>query len=393
MVMQNTQTQDLQGAQSAPAAEGPLFKSFFIGGFECSTHKIQGGRRLDLLASTRHDALTEQDYRRLQSQGIKVARDGVRWHLVERRPGRYNWSSVVPMLQAAQTTGMQVIWDLWHYGWPDDIDVFSAEFVRRLALFARAFARVVSEETEGPYFFTPVNEISFFSWAASGSGWFPHSYGRADELKQQLARAAIESIEAVWSVVPGARIVHTDPLINVIPNPRRPHTQPHAAGWTEAQYQGLDMISGRRWTYLGGHPKYVDIIGANYYDHNQWILDGRHVFLGDRLYKPFREMLAELYRRYERPIFIAETGAEGDNRVPWMRYVGAEVQAARASGVPVEGICIYPILDYPGWEDDRHCPAGLWGYPDSSGDRPLYEPLAEELAAQRVVFEGAAGYE
>ncbi len=34
-----------------------LFRSFFLGGFECSTQRRADGRRLDLIAATRHDQL------------------------------------------------------------------------------------------------------------------------------------------------------------------------------------------------------------------------------------------------------------------------------------------------------------------------------------------------
>jgi hypothetical protein len=34
-----------------------FFPSFFLGGFECSTHRNIAGRRLDLIAGTRHDLL------------------------------------------------------------------------------------------------------------------------------------------------------------------------------------------------------------------------------------------------------------------------------------------------------------------------------------------------
>ena len=27
--------------------------------------------------------------------------------------------------------------------------------------------------------------------------------------------------------------------------------------------------------------------------------------------------------------------------------------------VPVIGLCLYPIADYPGWDDGRHCRCGL----------------------------------
>src|SRR5215216_6345795 len=90
-----------------------------LGGFECSTHRRRDGKRLDLIQSTRHDELALSDYRLLQRHGIATARDGLRWHLIERTPGTYEFASATGMLDAARQADMQVIWDLWHYGWPD----------------------------------------------------------------------------------------------------------------------------------------------------------------------------------------------------------------------------------------------------------------------------------
>jgi len=47
---------------------------------------------------------------------------------------------------------------------------------------------------------------------------------------------------------------------------------------------------------------------------------------------------------------------------------------------------LYPIIDYPGWGDDRHCYSGLWGYADDEGRREIYEPLAQELAHQQQLW-------
>src|SRR5262245_31064670 len=149
-----------------------IFQSFWIGGFECSTHRLPrrkalgsfSGQRLDLIGSTRHDEFAFEDYSRLQQVGIRTARDGVRWHLIETGPYRYDFSSLLPMLQAARQTQTQVIWDLLHYGWPDGLSVWGTAFVDRFAKFARATAQVILEETGGPLFITPVNEISFVSW-------------------------------------------------------------------------------------------------------------------------------------------------------------------------------------------------------------------------------------
>src|SRR5712671_4881147 len=91
-----------------------LFRSFFMGGFECSTHRRRAGRRLDMIAATEHDRFAMADYQRLQNLGMRVAREGLRWHLVENTPGHYDFSSVLPIVQAAKDTQTQVIWDLCH---------------------------------------------------------------------------------------------------------------------------------------------------------------------------------------------------------------------------------------------------------------------------------------
>src|SRR4051794_37304042 len=73
------------GASGGPvqAVRPALFRSFFLGGFECSSHRRRDGRRLDLIAATRHDLLAFEDYQQLSEHGIRTARDGVRWHQVE----------------------------------------------------------------------------------------------------------------------------------------------------------------------------------------------------------------------------------------------------------------------------------------------------------------------
>jgi len=370
-----------------------LLGSFFVAGFECSSHRRRDGRRLDLLAATRHDELAAQDYRRVLAHGMRGVRDGLRWHLIEgAAPGRYDWSSFLPMLRAARDTGVQVVWDLCHYGWPDDLDIWRPEFVDRFAKFAEAAARVVREETDSVPFYCPVNEISFWAWAGGDVGKFgPATRGRGDELKRQLVRASIAGIEAVRGVDPRARIVHADPIINIVPRSPRPADERAAREFHRAQYEAFDMLSGRLAPELGGRPDYLDVVGVNFYSDNQWTLRGPTIGLGHHLYRPFRSMLAEVHARYGRPVLIAETGAEGTARAAWLHYVASEVRAALADGVPVEGICLYPVVEYPGWENDRHCQVGLLGVPGGDGRRGVCDPLADELQRQQALFAAARG--
>lgn len=364
-----------------------LFSSFFIGGFECSTQRRRDGRRLDMIAATRHDRFVAQDYARSVEHGLRTLRDGLRWHLVEPAPGRFDWSSFLPMLRAARDARVQVIWDLCHYGWPDDLDIWSPAFVDRFARFVRAAARIVRDETDQIPFYCPVNEISFWAWAGGDAAKFnPATKGRAGELKRQLVRAAIAGIEAVWEVDKRARIVHSDPLINVLPRSDRPADVAAASAYHNAQFEARDMLSGRLAPELGGRPEYLDVVGVNFYSDNQWILSGPTVEFGNPRYRPLNELLCETYERYGRPVAITETGAEGSARAAWLFYVCAEVRAAMAKGVPIEGICIYPIIDYPGWENERHCEVGLFCAASRDGHRPVFEPLAEELRRQQEIF-------
>jgi hypothetical protein len=367
------------------------FRSFFMGGFECSTHRLRTGRRLDVIGATQHDRFAREDYQRLVDVGIRTARDGIRWHLIERTPGVYDFSSVRPMLAAARETGVQVIWDVLHYGWPDGLDIFSDAFVTRFAAFARAFADVASRETDGPPWVVPVNEISFFAWAGGEIGIFnPFARGRADELKRQLLRATIASIKAMWDVNPDIRIVHTEPMINVVAHRDRPEQAEAAEAHRQAQYAALDVIAGRAQPELGGREDYLGIIGVNYYVHNQWVFPGGHGCMiepSHPRYRPVWQMLRDVHERYRRPIVIAETGIEDDARPAWLRYIGYEVRRAMREGVPVHGLCLYPIVNHPGWDDDRHCYNGLWDYADERGHRPIDEPLARELASEQRLLE------
>lgn len=368
-----------------------LFKSFWMVGFECSCHCRGDGRRLDLIAATRHDHFAAQDYSRVRRLGIRTVRDGVRWHRIERGRGRYDFSSLLPMVRAARDAGVQVIWDLCHYGWPDGLDVFKPEFVDRFGDFARAVARVIAEETDETPWYAPVNEPSFWSWAGGDVGYInPCAVGRGFELKAQLVRASLAAIDAVWSVDPRARILHCDPAIHIVAGPESPKRRAEAEGHRLAQFQAWDMLVGSLWPQLGGDERYLDVLGLNHYPNNQWILDGPTIEPGNPLHRPFREMLRETWERYGRPLVVAETGAQDDARAGWLSYIAGEVLAARREGVPVHGICLYPILNYPGWDDDRHCQSGLWGYPGPSGEREICQPLARELARQIEIFRGEA---
>jgi hypothetical protein len=369
-----------------------VFQSFFLAGFECSTQLRSDGVRLDLLRSTGHDVHAFADYRSLGRHGIRTARDGLRWHLIERAPGVFDWDSFRFMLQAAEEAGVQVVWDICHYGWPDHLDIWSDAFPERLAAFAEAAAHVIVSETGRPPLFCPVNEISFWSWAGGEMARFaPGRTGEGGVLKRQLVRAAISATRAIRAVAPDARLLSAEPLINVDPGAGdEPSEILDAAAFRESQFEALDLLTGRLEPELGGGPDCLDIVGVNFYPDNQWYFGGGTIPLGHHAYRPLGDMLQEVWKRYRRPLVISETGAEGSARAAWLHYVCGEVRRVLAEGVPVQGICLYPILDYHGWENDRLCATGLLSAADARGERRIHAPLAAELDEQLLLFEAGA---
>ena len=370
------------------AANLPL-KSFFMAGFECSSHRRPDGVRLDLIAATGHDRRAPEDYRSCSALGLRTIRDGLRWHLIEREPGRYDWSSWVPMLEAAAEAGVQVMWDLFHYGSPDHVDQGHPSFVDAYARFAAEAVRVHRGVTGAPPILCPLNEISYLTWAVR-TGYFP-SVGPDERgwFKRHLVRAAVAGIEAMRAVEPECRFIWAEPLIHVAPRPRHPDEAGAAEDARQGQFEAYDMLTGRLEPELGGRPDMIDLLGLNFYPDNQWYFEGSSIPLGHHAFRPLADMLIEVFQRYRRPLLITETGAEGSSRAAWLHYVCDEVAEAIRQGVPVRGICLYPITTFPGWDDERHTQVGLLTNPGEEGNRSVYEPLARELRRQQELFFGS----
>ena len=362
------------------AVSHSFFRSFLQAGFECSSHRHKTGRRLDLLQSTRHDCFAYEDYKRLQRFGIRTVRMGARWHLIEASPAVFDFQSLACVLDAAARTDTEVLLDLLHFGWPDHIDVFADSFPENFARYVRRVAAFVRSHSSCCRMFAPVNEISFLSWAGGDVAAInPYKLDRGAELKRNLARAAIRASDILLNEFSGVRLISPEPVIHIVGNPAIPGDDLEAERYRVAQFQAWDMVSGRLAPELGGRPEYLDILGVNFYDRNEWVHNSTTLRRTDRRYRPFHEIIEEVWQRYGRPIFVSETGTEDDARADWFCYVCDEVSAAHALGVPVHGLCLYPIVNHPGWEDDRHCYNGLFDYADAFGNREIHAPLARAI--------------
>ena len=343
-----------------------IFSSFWQGGFEGADHITRLGDAVSMNDATGHYDRALEDYQALKAFNISAVRESVGWRLVESREG-YDFSSVAAKMLAAKEMDIQISWTICHYGWPVDIDVFSEDFISRFARLCGALALFLQPYYDYPPVYSPINEISFTSWGLS-VGMFPCSAEPCEltglHSKRQLVKATLAACDAIWAADPRARILHCDPIIFMVPPDDSPEWLDRVTHWRAAQFQSWDMLSGAIEPELGGAPRYLDLIGANYYHDNQWESGSNQRLwwhLGDPRRRRLHDMLQELYLRYKRPILLAETSHVGSGRGAWIIQIASEIAQAQLAGVEILGICLYPIIDRPDWEN----PAiwnrgGLW---------------------------------
>ena len=69
-------------------------------------------------------------------------------------------------------------------------------------------------------------------------------------------------------------------------------------------------------------------------------------------------------------MFIAETSHVGEGRGDWLDDISAEIVKCEAHGVPIDGVCLYPIIDRQDWENPSHWhKSGLWDVENTDENR------------------------
>lgn len=377
------------------------FSSFWMAGYECSDKLNAFGNRVDLLSETGHLKLMDEDYRLLKPFNIRTVREGIRWSHVETRPYHYDWKTVKTMLERGKANGIQQLWDICHFGFPDDLTPLHPHFPGRFAALCRAFVKFYrSVDPYSPLIVTPINEVSFLSWLGGDvCGTSPYCRANGWEVKYALMRAYIQGVAALREEDPSIIILTTEPLINAVAELNAPPERlEQALIWHNFQYQAVDMLSGYMCPELGGKPEYVDVIGLNFYYKNQWEIDVWEPLIWtlnppDPRWVPLRDLYMQIYERYQKPIALTETSHPKEDRPQWMNMIAEETAAVIEQGVPFYGVCIYPIIDRPDWDflNVWHN-SGLWDArlrEDKPPERILYEPYAEALLQSQELIAGA----
>jgi len=364
------------------------FQSFWMGGFECSDQINCYGNRVDLLTETDHINQLQTDYKMLKRMGISTVREGIRWTSVEMQPYSYNFDTVKFMMDTGRQQGIQQIWDLCHFGFPDDLSPLHPQFTARFVDLCKAFATFfVQNYGKEKLIITPINEVSFISWlGGDAAGTVPFCKNEGWNVKYKMMQAYIEGIRCLKAINPNFKILTTEPLVSMVPRLDANEDEVLRAKTShENQFQVLEILIGNSCPELGGKPEYIDIIGLNFYYNNQWVhnsIEGNFLPWAnenkDPRWRPLSSLIEEVYQRYSYPIILAETSHSGEDRPHWINFIAKQCKVVLEKNIPFWGICLYPIIDRPDWDhlNDWHH-SGLWDHePEQGSARILNEEYA-----------------
>jgi beta-glucosidase len=334
-------------------------------GFE-STYQPDHDR--DVMESTAHDIRRDADLDLVVDSGVRTIRYPIRWHRVEARPGRYDWDDTDQAMAALRSRGLTPIVDLVHHTshprWLDD--GFADE---RFGPHYLAFVRACCERYPWISAYTLFNEPFSTLFLAGHEGIWPPRRRRAGgfvELCRQVLPALTEASRIARRLLPHAEHVWVDTCER--------HTGEGVAGERYARLANdrrcfmLDAFLGRvsadgsrpfveEIVAAGGEalldlePGFVDVIGLDYYAHNQWHFGPGRGAPHTSAPEPLDELIIEYANRYERPVAVTETNLRGSpsDRATWFRYVLERAEVAVAAGVDVRAVTWFPFIDSADW--------------------------------------------
>ena len=73
--------------------------------------------------------------------GCVGIRDAARWYVSHPKPHTFDWTWMDQVVKAAEKFKLTLYLDLWHYGYPDWLDILSTEAPAHFAEFAEQIAQ------------------------------------------------------------------------------------------------------------------------------------------------------------------------------------------------------------------------------------------------------------
>ncbi len=321
-------------------------------------HKQGQLYRQDEIALIRHDEFLAQDYQLMVDAGCVGIRDGARWYLSHPAPGIFDWNWMDRVVSTAEKYKLKLYIDLWHYGYPDWLDILAPDAPWHFANFARAIAqRYPSLE-----YYCICNEPSLFVELGGRQGqWSPFlREENPTSFRRQISKMIIEASKAVLEVKPNAILVIPEPWHATDNNPE------------DNQAAILDIVLGLRDPELGGRDNLVTAIGLNHYR--------------DLTLPPLHQLLMNAQKRWPaKPLWLTETSGPptGWQQAEWFWWMMAETRLAMMEGANIAVFTWAPAISMYDWiDEEQQLHNGIWVI-DKDGQRVPNGTILPAIALAR----------
>jgi beta-glucosidase/6-phospho-beta-glucosidase/beta-galactosidase len=336
----------------------------FIGAFE-STYMPAHDK--DVTETTGHRERWREDLALLAACHVRRLRYPILWHRVEPEPGCFDWAHTDEVLGYMHDHGFEPIADLLHHTshprWLGDLG--SPEFEPAFMRFVEA----VAERYPWLPGYTVCNEpFTTFLMCGDLGYWPPHDRGLEGliRLTRNVFPGVTRASRALKELLPDAQHVHVEATER--------HTWSNKAGkafatmTNDRRFFFTDLLMGRQidpsrpfvrdLIEAGGEdllsiePGHIDVLGLDYYAHNQWHWTGAGQGTNSPpAPAPLADLVTEYWERYRTPLILGETNIRGfaSDRATWLKYTLEQCEAARDRGADVQGYCWYPFIDSADW--------------------------------------------
>jgi beta-glucosidase/6-phospho-beta-glucosidase/beta-galactosidase len=332
-----------------------------------------GRRALDEYELTQHYARWEDDLDLVAASGAQCLRYGLPWYRLNPAPGVYEWEWADRVVDKLDRLGIEVIFDIVHYGTPRWLDNSFANrrYPDYVADYAAALAQRYGDRVTA---WTPLNEPQ---WTVRRSGemgiWPPEMTGHDGyvQLMLQVCRGIILSQKAIVAASPKPpSFVHVEATFRYATSPGVASEE--AELLAVRRFLALDLVTGR---VTSDHPLldyltrngvidrdlqwFVDnavepnVVGLNYYpmwSTLEYGADGVGRERDDGV-AGLKDVMREYHGRYGRPVMITETSFEGtvEQQQAWLRHSLAAIGEV-GKDVPVTGYVWWPFFDQFMWQ-------------------------------------------
>lgn len=302
-----------------------------------------------------------QDFDLAKQLNFNALRTGIEWSRIEPKEGEFNLSAVAHYkryFMALKDRGIQPIITLWHWTMPEWM-AQKGGFAKRANI--KYFSRYVKFITEqlGAHFkyVITINEPTIYSLMSYYEHrWPPEESSRLKTLwvLLNLALAHKKSYKIIKQIKPTAKIGLA-----------------HNCAYF---YAGDKSWISRLWAYFSHKfgneffinrvKNYQDFFGLNYYFSNRFL--GTHIHNPDKKINDLgwdmqpdkiRQLVNKLYKKYNLPIIITESGVADRNdqyRKWWIAQSIKAINLAQEDGVKMIGYIHWSLLDNFEWAE------GFW---------------------------------